>query len=90
MTRQLPLTEKQERVWRYIRSCERSPTIAEMERDLGMGRCAIARRLDALEERHYISRIRYRARGIVALDPQADLAHFPTEALAAEIARRLR
>lgn len=87
----MPLTEKQERVWRYIRSCARSPTYDEMMRALGgRGRGRLNDVIVSLKERGFVTYIPGRARSIVALDPRADLASFPTEMLAAELARRLR
>jgi DNA-binding MarR family transcriptional regulator len=85
----LPLTPKQERVWRYIRSCERSPTYREMERDLGINIGRLNDVIVSLKERGFVSFLPRRHRSIVALDPKADLSAFPTEVLAAEIARRL-
>jgi SOS-response transcriptional repressor LexA len=85
----LPLTAKQERVWRYIRDCERSPTYREMERDLGKGTGALSEVIAALKEKGFVTYTPNRARSIVALNPIADLSSYPTEALAAELARRL-
>ena len=86
----LPLTPKQERVWRYIRSCHRSPTYEEMSRALGLAnRGQLNRTILTLKEKGYVSYTPYRARSIVALDPAADLSSFPTAALMAEIERRL-
>lgn len=85
----LPLTAKQERVWRYIRSCERSPTYREILAALGersTGR--LNEVICSLKERGFISYIPNRHRSLVALDPQHDLEAFPTEMLAAELARR--
>lgn len=85
----LPLTAKQERVWRYIASCKRSPSYAEMERDLGMGRGGLNRSVVVLKEKGYVTFLPNRARSLVALDPHRDLACVPTEALQAELERRL-
>lgn len=86
----LPLTEKQERVWRYIRSCKRSPTYAEMQRDLGYNsRGELHKCVQALRRKGFIAGAEYgAARSLVPLEPKADLAIFPTDALAAELARR--
>lgn len=89
MSGPLPLTAKQERIWRYIKSCESSPTYREILRDLGdtsTGRLNEA--IVALKERGYVSYMPGRARTLVALDP-SDLARFPTDALKAELARRI-
>jgi len=66
----LPLTDRQEQLWRYIKSCERSPTFTEMRLALGLdSKSGVHRLVTSLEERGYISRIKNRARSIVALDP---------------------
>lgn len=86
----IPLTAKQERLWRYIASCERSPTYDEMAHALGYpckGR-RIVEVVTALERRGYIRRLHGCARTIVALDPERDLSRVPTEALMAELERR--
>ena len=85
----LPLTAKQERVWRYIRAAERSPSYREMERDLGYNIVRLNDVIVALKEKGFVTYIPRRARSIVALDPQQDLSSYPTEALAAELHRRL-
>jgi len=87
----LPLTKRQERLWRYLRSCETSPSASEMAQALGdpVRGAGVARTLDALEAKGFIRRTRYRARSVVALNPTADLSSYPTEALAAELARRM-
>jgi SOS-response transcriptional repressor LexA len=86
----LPLTPKQERVWRYIRSCERSPTYREMMRDLGMkGAGRLSDVVVSLKERGYVDYTPGHARTLVALDPRDDLANFPTETLITELQRRL-
>lgn len=92
----LALTEKQERLWRFIRSCERSPTYQEMSDALGAaakgGRvCEV---VDALEAKGFVRRTRNRARSIVALEPPANTlsvltaASVTTEALLGELYRR--
>ncbi len=84
----LPLTPKQEAVWRYIKACERSPTYREMERDL---KCGVGRLNDVvvgLRARGYVTWKPGKARSLVALDPNLDLAAVPTEQLEAELARR--
>lgn len=86
----LPLTPKQERIWRYILSCERSPTYAEMASDLGYR--SVGRLNDvvvALRERGYVTYIPGRRRTLVGLNPQVDLEAYSTEALEAELSRRL-
>ena len=87
--RTLPLTPKQESVWRYLRSCKRSPSYDEMERDLGIGRGGLNRMIVTMREKGFVTYVPNRARSLVALDPKVDLANVPTEALAAELARRL-
>ena len=85
----LPLTEKQERIWRYIKSCKRSPTYREILRDLNYtstGR--LNEVIVSLRERGFVDYIPGRARSLVAIEPDA-LARFSTNAIAAEMARRL-
>jgi SOS-response transcriptional repressor LexA len=84
----LPLTAKQERVWRYIKSCDRSPTYREMERALGSSKGKLSDVITSLKERGYVAYIPNRARSIIALNPELDLADYPTEALISEIKRR--
>lgn len=84
----LPLTPKQERVWRYVQTCERSPTYREIERALGCGVGHLNSVVVALKEKGFIRYIPGRARSLVALNPKVDLASYPTEALTAEINRR--
>jgi SOS-response transcriptional repressor LexA len=85
----LPLTEKQERVWRYIKSCKRSPSYREMERDLGYNIGRLNDVVVTLKEKGFVTYIPKRARSLVALDPQVDLANVPTQDLVAELSRRL-
>lgn len=70
----IPLTQRQEQLWRYIKSCERSPSYVEMRDHLGLeSKSGIHRLIEALEERGYISRIKNRARSIVAIEPRPEL-----------------
>jgi SOS-response transcriptional repressor LexA len=86
----LPLTEKQERLWRYIKSCERSPSYLEMATAMGLSsRSNLHTVVLALKKKGYVSYIPGLARTIIALDPDIDLTRFSTAELAAEIARRL-
>jgi hypothetical protein len=87
--RTLPLTEKQERVWLYLRSCRRSPSYREMERDLNTSIGRLNDLVVALKEKGFVTFRPSRHRSIVALDPRNDLTGYPTEALQAELARRL-
>lgn len=84
----LPLTEKQERVWRYLKTCERSPSYREMERDLGYNIGRLNDVIVTLKEKGFVSYIPRRARSLVALDP-GGLSAYPTEVLQAELSRRL-
>ena len=84
----LPLTPKQERVWRYLKTCERSPSYREMERDLGYNIGRLNDVIVALKEKGFVSYIPRRARSLVALDP-GGLAAYPTKVLQAELERRL-
>lgn len=84
----LALTPKQERVWRYLRGRERSPTYREMERDLGYHIGRLNDVIVTLKDKGYVSYVPRRARSLVALDPSSDLSAVSTEALVAELARR--
>ena len=88
----LPLTENQEKLWRYIQGCDRSPTFEEMAVAMGMS-CRggqVSQIVDALEAKGYVRRIPYRSRSIVALDPEttSSLRHVKTSELMAELERR--
>lgn len=86
----LPLTENQERLWRYIDTCERSPTFDEMAAAIGYrSKGGLGLMIRALEQKGYLRRTPGRRRAIVATNPNADLSVIPTAALAAELARRL-
>lgn len=66
----MPLTERQEQLWRYIKSCKRSPSYDEMCNALGLdSKSAIHRLIEALTERGYVRRIPNRARSVVATEP---------------------
>jgi len=82
----LPLTPKQERVWRYLRSCDRSPTYREMERDLRAGNLNLT--IATLKEKGFVAYVPGRARSLVAVEPGVTLAAFSTAALEAELKRR--
>jgi repressor LexA len=87
----LPLTEKQERLWRYIRSCDRSPTYEEMAQAIGIKAkgAGVYEVVRALEAKGFVRRTPGRARSLVAIDVKRELAHISTAELAAEVARRL-
>jgi hypothetical protein len=84
----VPLTENQEKVWSFIRSCDRSPTYDEMEAATGMGRGQLNPIVAALKEKGYVDYIPYRARSLVALDPSHSLKCFKTSELMAELEQR--
>lgn len=88
----LPLTEQQERLWRFIRSRPRSPSFEEMSVELyghQNGKGAVSSLLDRLEERRFIRRERGRKRSVVACDPApTQLATVRTSELLAELERR--
>ena len=87
MTR--PLTKKQEKVWQYIKSCERSPTYREMMEALGERSVnGVFRTVMVLRERGFVTYRPGKVRSIVATDPNT-LAAFTTSELQAELARRL-
>lgn len=87
----LPLTAKQEQLWRFIKSCERSPSYTEMAMAL-YGHVHAKGRINnlvcALKERGFVDYIPNRARSIVALEPPATAAFMPTTALMLELSRR--
>jgi len=86
----LPLTEQQEKLWRFIRSCERSPSFAEMSEAMGLSsKSGVHRLVRGLETKGFIRRTPGLTRAIVALDaPRADLAKVSTSELFAELERR--
>lgn len=85
-----PLTAKQERIWRYIKSCERSPTYRQVAADLGLKSVGeLHASVLSLKRRGYVTYIPGVARSLVALDPVSELAGFSTSELASELARRL-
>lgn len=86
----LPLTAKQERIWRYIASCERSPTYNELAEAIGLkSRGQLHTAVLALKKKGYVTYTPSVARSLVAIDPRQNLAGFSTADLAAELARRL-
>lgn len=88
----LPLTARQEMLWRFIASCKRSPSYDEMAKALGYA-CRgqrIVDMVDALERKGFVRRVAKGARNVVALDHCVELAAIPTNRLADELARRLR
>jgi hypothetical protein len=85
----LPLTPKQEKLWRFIASCERSPTYDEMAQALGL-KCRGGRVVEvvrALERKGFVHR-GVGARSIVAMRPNPDLAAISTDDLIVELTRR--
>ena len=90
MSRTLPLTEQQERLWRFIQTCERSPSYDEMAAFMGLhSKSGIERIVSALRAKGFVHYIPNRTRSIVAINPELDLAGIPSATLAAELARRL-
>jgi len=86
----LPLTEKQEKLWRFIASCPRSPSYEEMREHMKLyGKSGVHRLLQQLKERGCVDYTPGKARTVVALCPRTVLARIPTETLQAELARRL-
>jgi SOS-response transcriptional repressor LexA len=85
----LPLTRRQEQLWRFIKSCDRSPTYDEMAVAMGLKSKSCAEKLVCgLKERGYVDYIPFRPRSIVALDPQERLNRASTFDLIAELERR--
>lgn len=91
----LPLTPMQEKLWRFMLSCDRAPTFAEMAKAMGHScRGAAEQRVaEALISKGYAKRVGPygSARSIIAVDPTSapDIEQFSTAQLAAELARRL-
>lgn len=66
----LRLTARQEQLWRFIKSCDRSPSTVEMREAIGVKSNSGTNRLVmALKKRGYVDYQPYQARTIVALDP---------------------
>ena len=93
----LPLTHKQEQLWRYLATCRRSPTFSEMMGELGLAsKSGVYKLLNSLEERGFIRRIRNRPRAIELIEQpslslglgNAELASFSTVELREELRRR--
>lgn len=88
----LPLTAAQEKLWRFIQSCERSPSFREMSlhmygKDTGIG--AIHVLVNELERRGFVERDTRRSRSVVAIDGRnTDLERVKTSELMAELERR--
>lgn len=87
------LTRKQAELLSYIETymaVERvSPSFEEMKEALDLkSKSGVHRLITALEERRFIRRLPNRARALEVATPGAQLAHFSTDALRAEIARR--
>lgn len=87
----LPLTARQEQLWRFIKSCERSPSYTEMAMAIyghhnAKGRINLL--VCALKERGFVDYTPNRARSVVALDPPAHASSVPTAALLFELNRR--
>jgi SOS-response transcriptional repressor LexA len=54
----IPLTEKQQQVWDYLRSCERCPTFQEVADALGWKtKSAVHRIIGQLERKGFVSRL---------------------------------
>lgn len=89
--RTLPLTKKQEQLWRFIKSCKRSPSYAEMATAI-YGKSNAKGRINtlvcALKERGLVDFIPNRARTIVALEPGARVSCITMTDLIAECSRR--
>jgi SOS-response transcriptional repressor LexA len=87
----LPLTEKQEKLWRFIQSCDRSPTYAEMCEALGTRSVgSVGVMVKRLRERGLISQRAGRWRGVTALEPRGSLEPWSDAELIAELERRTK
>lgn len=90
----LPLTPKQELLWRFLRTCTRSPSFEEMRAALGLrNKSQVSRLLDQLEERGFIQRIKNKERAVVPLDmpdERPSLAGYDDAELIEELERRTK
>jgi SOS-response transcriptional repressor LexA len=88
----LPLTPKQEKLWRFIASCDSSPSYVEMCAAVGTKSVgSVFVMLERLEERGFIRRIPGKHRSIVAVNDAEvlpSLARFDDADLIAELERR--
>jgi len=90
----IPLTAKQEELWRYLQSCERCPSFQQMADAVGVkSKSRIHALITGLEERGLVSRLKNRARAIsVHASPTPErtpLAHYTLGELLDEVGRRL-
>lgn len=96
----IALTTKEEALWRYIRSCERSPTFDEMREALNLhSKSGVHRLVCQLEKKGYISRVgncsgNYRmARSLIAHDEprpeRSPLSLYTLNELLDEVGKRL-
>jgi SOS-response transcriptional repressor LexA len=93
-----PLTQQQERLWLYIKGCERSPSFRQMMDALGLkSTSGVARLVDGLEKKGYLTTVGqtrggYRmARCLVANDgPRPMLSGYSSEELIDELFKRNR
>lgn len=83
----LGLTTQQERVWRFIKNSEISPSYKEIADALDMKVNAVTSVVEALRHRGYVTGARGKQRALVAIDPTI-LSRIPTKLLLAEIERR--
>jgi SOS-response transcriptional repressor LexA len=68
----IPLTEKQNKLLEYLRSCDKCPSFDEMKDALGLhSKSGVHRLVNALEERGYVRRLPNRARALeIVEDPK--------------------
>lgn len=95
MSEPVPLTERQERVLAYIKSCSRSPSVREIMSGVGAKSVSDTHKvIGCLEERGFIRRLRGRARALEVIKSPGFLSAHPTleaissEDLRAELRRR--
>lgn len=88
----IPLTDRQQELLAYLRSCEQAPSFAEMRDAVGLtSKSGIHRLVTGLEERGFIRRVPDRARAIeLVKNPHLprSLGGFGTTELAREARRR--
>jgi repressor LexA len=90
----IPLTAKQEQLWRYLQSRERCPSFQEMADAVGVkSKSRVHALITGLEERGLVSRLKNRARAIqVHYEPKPErtpLTMYTLGELLDEVGRRL-
>lgn len=94
----IPLTAQQERLWRFLKTCERCPSFGEMAAHMGLrSKSGVHRMISVLEAKGYVSRVttggRRRARALIVHDEPTPelppLTLYTLNELLDEVGRRL-